>query len=62
MQASVGDRIVVRGKTVEMPDRYGEVAEVRGQNGEPPYLIKFDDGHETLVYPGSDTIVEHHSA
>jgi hypothetical protein len=59
MNTAVGERIVIRGKTVESPDRHGEIVEVRGPNGQPPYLVRFDDGHETLVYPGSDTIIEH---
>ena len=62
MQASVGDRLVIRGKTVESPDRSGVVTEVHGANGGPPYLVRFDDGHESLVYPGTDTVVEHHTA
>ncbi len=42
-----------------MADRTGEITEVRGANGEPPYLVHFEDGHEGLVYPGPDTVVEH---
>jgi hypothetical protein len=59
MQATVGERIVIRGKTVDVPDRHGEIVEVRGPDGTPPYLVRFDDGHETLVFPGTDTSVEH---
>lgn len=59
MNTTVGERILIRGKTVESPDRHGEIVEVRGPDGQPPYLVRFDDGHETLVYPGSDTIIEH---
>ncbi len=59
MRATIGDRICIRGKQVESPDRHGEVVEVRGQDGAPPYLVRFDDGHETLVYPGTDTVIEH---
>ncbi len=62
MQASVGDRLLIRGKTVESPDRSGVVTEVHGADGEPPYLVRFDDGHETLVYPGADAVVEHPGA
>ncbi len=62
MQASVGDRLVIHGKTVESPDRAGEVIEVHGENGGPPYLVRFDDGHETLVYPGADAVIQPHDA
>jgi Domain of unknown function (DUF1918) len=59
MQARVGERILIRGKTVESPDRHGEIIEVRGADGDPPYFVRFDDGHEALVYPGRDCIIEH---
>jgi hypothetical protein len=58
MRVSAGERIVIRGKTVGNPDRHGEVVEVRGSDGEPPYVVRFDDGHETLVYPGADCVIE----
>jgi hypothetical protein len=43
-------------------DRHGEVLEVRGADGAPPYLVRFDDGHEMLVYPGTDAVIEHSAA
>lgn len=39
-------------------DRQGEIIEVRGPQGSPPYVVRFDDGHESLMYPGPDAIVE----
>ena len=54
MQATQGDRIIIRGRTVESSDRHGEILEVKGQNGAPPYHVRFDDGHETILYPGGD--------
>jgi hypothetical protein len=59
MQAVVGDRFHVRAKIVGHPDRMGEIIEVRGAAGEPPYLVRFDDGHTRLVFPGPDAIIEH---
>jgi hypothetical protein len=50
---------VIRGKTVESVDRHGEIIEVRGTEGGPPYLVRFDDRHESVVYPGSDFVVAH---
>lgn len=58
MQAIVGDRLHVHGKTVGEPDRTGEIVEVRGTEGSPPYLVRFDDGHTGLVFPGPDAVVE----
>lgn len=54
MRAKVGDRIVVEGRKVAEPRREGEILEVRGRDGEPPYLVRWDDGHEGLTYPGTD--------
>ncbi|MBI3688360.1 MAG: DUF1918 domain-containing protein [Actinobacteria bacterium] len=58
MHAAVGDRLHVRGHTVGEHDRIGEIIEVRGADGAPPYLVQFEDGHETLVFPGPDAVVE----
>ena len=57
MRASVGDRIVVHGRTVDTADRTGEVLETRGPDGGPPFLVRFGDGHEGLVFPGPDVQV-----
>ena len=62
MQAHEGDRIRIHGRTVEATDRSGLILEVHGTGGEPPYLVRFDDGHETLVYPGTDAVIEHQHA
>lgn len=58
MQAAVGDRIRVHGRVVGEAERRGEIVEVRGEAGAPPYLVHFTDGHERLVFPGPDCEVE----
>ncbi len=58
MQATVGDRLHVHSNTVGDPDRVAEIVEVRGDDGAPPYLVRFPDGHESLIFPGSDSVVE----
>lgn len=60
MRAEVGDRLIVRSLHVGEPDRDGEVLEVRGKDGAPPYLVRWsEDGHEGLFYPGTTTVVHH---
>lgn len=60
MHATAGDRIVVRSTHVGEPDRDGEVLEVRGAGGTPPFLVRWSDtGHEGLYFPGSDTVIRH---
>ena len=58
MYAKTGDRIVVRSRHEGEHDRDGEVLEVRGADGTPPYLVRWsDDGHESLFFPSSDAHV-----
>jgi hypothetical protein len=60
MRAAVGDRIVVRGHKVGEHERSGEILAVEGEDGAPPYLVRWDDtGHENLFFPGPDAVVEH---
>ena len=59
MQASVGDRLVIRGHHVGERVRDGEILEVLGEDGGPPYLVRWsDDGHVSRSYPGSDAYIE----
>lgn len=62
MRATVGDRLVVRGHHVGEPDRDAEILEVRGEDGQPPYLVRWDDGRQSLFFPSSDVVVSHHPA
>jgi len=57
MQAHVGDHMVVEGRTDSHPRRQGEVVEVRGTDGAPPYVVRWEDGHEGLMFPGPDAHV-----
>lgn len=54
MHAQVGDHLVVEGAKVDAPRREGEVVEVRGADGAPPYVVRWADGHEGLTFPGPD--------
>ncbi|MBF8193709.1 DUF1918 domain-containing protein [Nonomuraea sp. K274] len=58
MHANVGDTLLVHGHVVGQADRKGQIIEVRGQNGAPPYLVRFEDGHEQLVFPGPDALIQ----
>jgi Domain of unknown function (DUF1918) len=44
---------------VGQSERVGEIVEVRGAGGEPPYLVRFDDGHTSLLFPGPDAVIDH---
>ena len=59
MRAMVGDRLHFPGKVVGVPEHSAVVVEVRGDNGGPPYTVRYDDGRQTVVFPGPDSWVEH---
>jgi hypothetical protein len=59
MRASKGDQIVVPGEHVGQPERHGEIVEVRGEGGAPPYLVRWSDTEqEHLFFPAPDTTIE----
>jgi len=57
MHAQVGDNLIAESNKVGAAPRQGEILEVRGQDGGPPYVVRWSDGHEGLVYPGADAHV-----
>jgi Domain of unknown function (DUF1918) len=58
MHANVHDRISVLSSHVDGPKRDGEILEVHGAGGSPPYLVRWSDtGHESLYFPGSDAMI-----
>jgi len=60
MYATVGDRLIIKATHIDEPPRDGEILQVRGSNGAPPYLVRWSDtGHEALVFPGPDAAVQH---
>lgn len=59
MNATIGDMVHVHSHTVGVHDQVGEILEVRGNDGRPPYLVQFGDGHRGLIFPGPDAFIEH---
>jgi hypothetical protein len=59
MHAHKGDALVVRSHHIGEPNRAGEVVEARGTDSTPPFLVRWDDGHTSLLFPGPDCSVEH---
>ncbi|MCU4673347.1 DUF1918 domain-containing protein [Microbacterium fluvii] len=59
MQASVGDRVTIHGRTVGAGNRSGEVIEVRGTPEAQLLVVRFDDGHQALMSRGSDCEITH---
>ena len=59
MKAAIGDELTVKGRRQGDEDRHGEIIEVHGDQGRPPYLVRWRDGHESVFFPSADTVVEH---
>ncbi len=59
MHAQVGERLLIHGRKVGAVEVEAEIIEVRGGDGAPPYLVRFPDGHESLMFPGPDCVVKH---
>lgn len=59
MRAEIGNRIVVPGRRVGDPPRQGVIIDVRGPDGTPPYVIRWDghDDSEHLFFPGPDALI-----
>ncbi|MFB4298513.1 DUF1918 domain-containing protein [Actinomadura sp. NTSP31] len=61
MKANRGDWVIVHGHRVGEPTRKAVVLEVHGRDGEPPYVVEWDDGHRGTYYPASDAVIERHA-
>src|SRR5580658_9219111 len=60
MQAETGDGLTVQGRRQGDEARHGVIVEVHGAAGAPPYLVRWEDGHESVFFPATGTMVEHH--
>ena len=58
LRARPGDRLVIRAHHSGEANYDGEILEVLGENGAPPFVVRWDDGHVSRLYPGSDAHVQ----
>lgn len=59
MKAVVGDRLVVLTRHLDEHRRVGEIVEVHGADGEPPYVVRWEGHDDTaVVIPGPDAHIE----
>jgi hypothetical protein len=54
--AHVGDRLEARALHGQ-PARCGEIVEVLGEQGHQRYRVRWDDGHESIVFPADGVSV-----
>ncbi len=57
MKANIGDQLLVESSSADQHRREGEIIEVKGTDGQPPFVVRWTDGHESLCYPGPDARV-----
>jgi len=50
-----GDVVEVNGRRVGDVGRTGEILDVLGAPGHPHYLVRWEDGHESVFFPGEGT-------
>jgi Domain of unknown function (DUF1918) len=58
VEASVGDWIEARGLHGQ-PARRGEIVELLGSAGHEHYRVRWDDQHESIVYPADGVSIVH---
>ena len=58
MNAKVGDLLVISGHKAGEHERRAEIVRVLGAEGAARYRVRWPDGHESTIYPASDTRVE----
>jgi hypothetical protein len=51
------DQIVIEAGTLDALRRQGEVIEVIGQGEREHYRVRWQDGHESVYFPGPDAHV-----
>jgi hypothetical protein len=56
-EAHRGGVVEVSGRRVGDPGRVGEILEVLGAPEHPHYLVRWGDGHESVLYPGAGTTI-----
>lgn len=56
MKTAVGDRVRIHGRTVGAAERLGVVTDVREAG---LLVVRFEDGHEAILSPGSDCEITH---
>jgi hypothetical protein len=54
LNATVGDEIVIGTTTLDVPRRRGRIVEVIGSGEREHYRVRWEDGHESLYFPGPD--------
>jgi hypothetical protein len=55
--AQAGDEIVVEGRAVGQTPKTAVIVEVLGDEGHERFRVRWEDGHESILFPGEDATV-----
>ena len=58
-QVTVGDVVEITGHSVGDQPRSAEVIEILGSGEREHYRLRWEDGHESVFFPGEDAVVRH---
>ncbi len=61
VRVAPGDVVEVSGRRVGDPGRKGEILDVLGEPDHPHYLVRWEDEHESVLYPGEGTTIRSHA-
>ncbi|HKB94379.1 MAG TPA: DUF1918 domain-containing protein [Gaiellaceae bacterium] len=57
VEVAAGDVVEVSGRRVGDSGRLGEIVELLGTADHRHYLVRWEDGHESILYPGEATTI-----
>jgi hypothetical protein len=60
--AEIGDLIEITGHSVGDAPRTAEILEVIGEPGREHFRVRWEDGHESIFFPGVDAMIRHPDA
>jgi Domain of unknown function (DUF1918) len=60
-EAHAGDTVDAHGSHGK-PSRHGEILEVLGHPGHEHYRVRWEDSHESIVYPAEGVTILHQAA
>jgi Domain of unknown function (DUF1918) len=56
MKLEIGDRVEVESESTERRPRCGVVRDKLGSETSPRYLVRWDDGHESIYTPAAGAL------
>ena len=57
MRAKTGDHIIIETTKLDTQRRHGDVLEVLGDHDSEHYRVRWQDGNESIYFPGPDARV-----